>query len=1164
MKMRKCCTRLAALALSAVLLTALVLPYPVLAADPSTIVIRSAEELADFSRSCALDTWSQGKTVVLAADIDLSGTDFTPVPTFGGTFDGGGHTVSGLALSEGTSYQGLFRYIQEGGVVRGLHVEGTVAAKGEQAYLGGIAGSNEGTILNCSFRGTVTGKEQAGGIAGINESTGSIYGCTASGTVAGESATGGIAGQNSGTITQCINQSAVNTVHQESEFNLEDGLDGLNREDVLDTTTDTGGIAGYSNGVLQSCRNEGDVGYPHVGYNVGGIAGRSSGYLDGCTNSGMVQGRRDVGGVIGQMTPNVRLIFRQDTISRLQSELDRLNAMVNDTLDHAGDSKDTLSARLDQLSNYAHDASDHVSSLSDILGDWADGSIDTINDAADTLADTLGRLEQITDGGGDILDDMADGIDGLEDSLGGIADAMGIGGDGLDDMAEMVQLARNAIQQARTGLEQIRQALRNLSGALVVEDQEAVNRALELLEAGTEQLSGGLGQCGQALGAIAELLRIADSSDPEVREYLAEYLALFSEGCASAAKAAAQIGQGIALGLKGTSLDWGVIKDCAKEIAAELSGFSGAFDTLDRAIKALQDAFSGFADMAGGMQDGLDGFADGMDIFEGAARDMADVIDEIHNLFEDLARRDPIEFDKLGDDFHQAEDGLHNSVTGIGDQLGLLREEAESSGDTLSSDIRALGDQFQVIAGLLIDALNDSRDKETGDLWDDVSEEQINSTTLGKAKGCSNTGPVEGDLHVGGIAGSMAIESNFDPEEDITEVGEKSFNFLYETRAILQSCVNRGAVTSKKNAAGGIVGNMILGYLLNCENYGSVESTSGNYTGGIAGTSGSTIRGCWSKCTLTGGNYVGGIAGYGSEIYQCVSLIHVDEADGYAGSVVGDWDRTAGMLRGNRFVENPLAGVDGVSYSGRAEPVAYEKLLQEDDVPEDFYQLTMTYVVDDDVLTSVHFSYGDDLSSHTAPPVPEKEGYFGVWQDPGEIHITYDHILEAVYTPYTTTLASTSMRDEIHSVFLVEGVFDSAAVMQAEQIPGQETGEVWNVALTGANDAETHCVRFMPPAEWEQVSLYLLTDQGQTAVSAEQDGSYLVFEADGTSFTLQAVRRAQSSVVLYGVLLAGAAILAAGCVIWRKKKRRAGGKPKKSDAGKSAKALQAEKPAEKK
>ena len=165
-------------------------------------------------------------------------------------------------------------------MVRDLHVAGTVSAVGEQTCVGGIAGSNKGTLLDCSFQGTVEGKRQVGGIAGINEAAGSIYRCTAEGSVTGGTGTGGIAGHNAGTITGCTNKSAVNTVHQEKEQSLEDGFSSLNREEVLDTTTDTGGIAGFSNGVVCSCRNTGTIGYPHVGYNVGGVAGRSSEYRD--------------------------------------------------------------------------------------------------------------------------------------------------------------------------------------------------------------------------------------------------------------------------------------------------------------------------------------------------------------------------------------------------------------------------------------------------------------------------------------------------------------------------------------------------------------------------------------------------------------------------------------------------------------------------------------------------------------------------------------------------------------------------------------------------------------------------------------------------------------------------------------------------------------------
>lgn len=74
------------------------------AADgPDNIYIDSASDFVSFAKSCALDTWSAGKTVILRADISLAGMDYTPVAAFGGTFDGGGHTISDLNLTAATA-----------------------------------------------------------------------------------------------------------------------------------------------------------------------------------------------------------------------------------------------------------------------------------------------------------------------------------------------------------------------------------------------------------------------------------------------------------------------------------------------------------------------------------------------------------------------------------------------------------------------------------------------------------------------------------------------------------------------------------------------------------------------------------------------------------------------------------------------------------------------------------------------------------------------------------------------------------------------------------------------------------------------------------------------------------------------------------------------------
>lgn len=168
--------KISAVILSAVLAASSFSSIPAYA-DGETVQISSAEDFAAFSKNCTLDSWSRGKTINLTADISLADTDISPVPIFCGTFNGNGHTISGLDLDGGNSYQGLFRFVAEDGVINGLTVSGTVSADGAQEYVGGIAGSVRGIVRDCSFEGVIDGTMYVGGIAGITEKTGRIENC---------------------------------------------------------------------------------------------------------------------------------------------------------------------------------------------------------------------------------------------------------------------------------------------------------------------------------------------------------------------------------------------------------------------------------------------------------------------------------------------------------------------------------------------------------------------------------------------------------------------------------------------------------------------------------------------------------------------------------------------------------------------------------------------------------------------------------------------------------------------------------------------------------------------------------------------------------------------------------------------------------------------------
>ena len=113
---------------------------------PSTLHIRDAKDLMELSEACKYDAYSKDLTVLLDNDIDLSDTEFVPIPTFGGIFNGQGHTISGMSLSGDGAHMGLFRYIQAGGTVQDLTVSGTVDSAGTLTEIGAIVGTNMGTV----------------------------------------------------------------------------------------------------------------------------------------------------------------------------------------------------------------------------------------------------------------------------------------------------------------------------------------------------------------------------------------------------------------------------------------------------------------------------------------------------------------------------------------------------------------------------------------------------------------------------------------------------------------------------------------------------------------------------------------------------------------------------------------------------------------------------------------------------------------------------------------------------------------------------------------------------------------------------------------------------------------------------------------------------------
>ena len=224
------------------------------------------------------DLVNGGKTdinITLDKNIDLTGKGWTPIGTsfknsYTGTFDGGGHTITGLTVTTNDKYAGLFGYIGNAGTVKNVVMEGVlITSNNGSSQAGGVAGFSRGTIENCSVSGSVSGTVYVGGVVGAQWG-GSITGCSSSATVKGMVDVGGVAGQtnSNATMTACYATGNV-TLEIASQNNI-----------------DVGGAVGFNGGSrILACYATGNVtstGSSTVNVYIGGFCGYNSTTVTAC------------------------------------------------------------------------------------------------------------------------------------------------------------------------------------------------------------------------------------------------------------------------------------------------------------------------------------------------------------------------------------------------------------------------------------------------------------------------------------------------------------------------------------------------------------------------------------------------------------------------------------------------------------------------------------------------------------------------------------------------------------------------------------------------------------------------------------------------------------------------------------------------------------------
>ena len=259
--------------------------------NTKTYTVYNADGLLAWNEAAQKD---RSINCTLTADIDLTGKVWTPIGTdydnsYTGTFDGGGHTITGLTVTTNDGYAGLFGYIGDAGTVKNVVMDGIqITCNHRLGSAGGVAGfSRGGTIENCSVSGSVSGTIRAGGVVGVQWEA-SITGCSSSATVKGLAYVGGVAGETNSGATMAACYATGNVTIEMHPINniLGGGLVGFNAGssvlacyatgNVTSTGSSTGkvyigGFLGGNYATVTACywKNNYEQG---VGYNKEGIA----------------------------------------------------------------------------------------------------------------------------------------------------------------------------------------------------------------------------------------------------------------------------------------------------------------------------------------------------------------------------------------------------------------------------------------------------------------------------------------------------------------------------------------------------------------------------------------------------------------------------------------------------------------------------------------------------------------------------------------------------------------------------------------------------------------------------------------------------------------------------------------------------------------------------
>ncbi len=1016
----------------------------------SVITIASAEDLVLLADSGKTENFSTGKTFVMTEDIDLSEYENLFIPIMDGTFDGGGHTITGIRLQEEMSDYGFFRYVGPNGTVANLTVEATVTSGEDQENIGIIAGDNKGTIRGCTSRGTLNGQTNVGGIAGKNETTGTISRCGNEAEVDGKQATGGIIGYNEGTVSDCTNGGKVNTnqkvvkstTNGEGSINISipNAVTGMTADD---RANDTGGIAGYSEGSITYCKNEATIGHERLGSATGGVVGRQKGSLAYSDNSGVVYGHKDVGGIVGVFVPYETGSYDRDYEQELKDELDNLSSLMDQLSDvgdgmgnHLSDNVDVLREQLKSLKNsvriYFDDYSDMASDGKDSIDKNVGAIRNTINGMNYSV--NLVNLNNSITNISKYIQEMVQILKNLQDNFAGTT----------SELDETLEYYNTLVTDLQAEQQELQKKLDDLQQNPPSEDAGIMDSSdgSDAVDESSDTDSSESGSKAEVPSADQNTVDLPDSTEnatTQIKEDPKEDSSEPADSSKPAEDKNTDADSSDSSSEEKTEASTGKMVAVAYTVVtspttpSDDSGDSGSSSVpvtpmtpatpnipglSDEQKQALMQALQALAQKSAQIQTEMNNVAQILGNITTDSNkmigDIKSITNNMNSLSHDLGKvMDDFEdeFDTMTNDLRQKSDRVYDTFKATGDQL-------DSDWDQMSDCLDRVKSQFDNIRGTISDAFDELKDRiEDGSVYVDISELADSMTGDGKVIGCDNSGEIYADSQGGGIIGSISMETVKNAGKKILDLGfgdnddddededDDSNSITRHVMAAVFMSVNTGSVTVKGSYAGGVVGRAEYGLINSCENYGDILADGGNYAGGIAGRSDLLIKDCYILSGVSGDGYVGGVAGRAEDVTGCYVCSYLD-LDSYVQSTGAVAGKAKGIISDNYFVDNGYGAVDGVTKEAEAVPMDYASLLDLKTMPENFQKFTIRFMDGDDVIWQNTYAYGDVLTEDEYPKLPDAGDGYVYWEKKDVSPIHRNITVHAVYRAYMPSLGS--------------------------------------------------------------------------------------------------------------------------------------------------------------